>query len=305
MFNTISAATNRFLADLSSLEKRLMKSQEQVSSGLRMQTVSDDPDQVSNLLQLKARLAHNTQLKYNLGRVQTEVNSAEQAINAATSLMDVARQIATEGANGTTTSDTRTQLAGQVKDIIAEIFGLTNTTVEGRFVFSGNKDDTQPYASVDLTQANGLGSYSGSTSTRTIEHPNGSTFSISLAASQIFDGGTASTPSTSVLQALTSLYNDLLNSNVSALGADVANIQTSSSYLNGQLEQYGQVQTQVADGLTYQSKLDVQLRAQLSNTQDADATAAITDMQQASISQQAALQAQAALPKKSLFDFIG
>jgi flagellar hook-associated protein 3 FlgL len=302
MFNTVSTATNRFLADLSSLEKRLMTSQEQVSSGLRMQKVSDDPDQVSNLLQLKAQLAHNTQLKFNLGRVQTEVNSAEQAINAATSLMDVARQIAAEGASETTTSDTRTQLAGQVKDIITEIYGLTNTTVEGRYVFSGNKDGTPPYASVDLTQPNGLGLYNGSTSTRTVEHPNGSTFSISLAASQIFDGGASST---SVLQALTGLYNDLLNNNLSGLGADVANIQTSSSYLNGQLEQYGQVQTQVADGLTYQGKLDVQLRAQLSNTQDADATAAITDMQQASISEQAALQAEAALPKKSLFDFLG
>lgn len=282
-----------------------MTSQEQVSSGLRMQKVSDDPDQVSNLLQLKAQLAHNTQLKFNLGRVQTEVNSAEQAINAATSLMDVARQIATEGASETTTSDTRTQLAGQVKDIITEIYGLTNTTVEGRYVFSGNKDGTPPYASVDLTQPNGLGLYNGSTSTRTVEHPNGSTFSISLAASQIFDGGASSTPSTSALQALTGLYNDLLNNNLSGLGADVANIQTSSSYLNGQLEQYGQVQTQVADGLTYQGKLDVQLRAQLSNTQDADATAAITNMQQTSISEQAALQAEAALPKKSLFDFLG
>jgi flagellar hook-associated protein 3 FlgL len=301
MFNIISTATNRFLADLSSLEKRLITSQEQVSSGLRMQNVSDDPDQVSTLLQVKAQVAHNDQLKYNLGRVQTEVNSAEQAINTATTLMDTARQIATEGANGTTTIPTRTQLAGQIKDIITEVFGLTNTTVEGRYVFSGNSDQIAPYASVDLTKPNGLGTYQGSTNSRTIEHPNGSTFSVSLNASDIFDSGG---PSTSTLQALTGLYNDLLNNNVSNLATDAANIQTASSYLSGQQERYGQIQTQVADGLTYQSQESIQLSAQLSNTQDADATAAITEMQQASISEQAALQAQAALPKKSLFDFL-
>lgn len=302
MFNTVSTATNRFLADLSSLEKRLIKSQEQVSSGLRMQTVSDDPDQVSTLLQLKAQVAHNDQLKYNLGRVQTEVSSAEQAINNATSLMDSARQIATEGANGTTTIPTRTQLAGQVKDIITEIFGLTNTTVEGRYVFSGNNDQTAPFASVDLSTANGLGAYQGSNNSRTIEHPNGSTFSVSLTASEIFDHGGAST---SVLQSLTSLYNNLINNNVASLATDEANIQASSSYLSGQQERYGQIQIQVADGLTFQAKQSVQLSAQLSNTQDADTTAAITNMQQASLSVQAALQAQAALPKKSLFDFLG
>jgi flagellar hook-associated protein 3 FlgL len=302
MFNTVSTATTRFLADLSNLEKRLIKSQEQVSSGLRMQTVSDDPDQVSTLLQLKAQIAHNDQLKYNLGRVQTEVNSAEQAINNATTLMDTARQIATEGANGTTTVPTRTQLAGQVKDILTEVFGLTNTTVENRYVFSGNSDQTAPYAAVDLTQPNGLGTYQGSNNSRTVEHPNGSTFPVSLSASQIFDSGG---PSTSTLQALTGLYNDLISNNVSNLATDAANIQTASSYLSGQQERYGQIQTQVADGLTYQAKESVQLSAQLSNTQDADTTAAITEMQQASISEQAALQAQAALPKKSLFDFLG
>ena len=47
-----------------------------------MQAVSDDPDQVSALLEVKARMAHNTQLKFNLGRVQTEVNAAEGASTA-------------------------------------------------------------------------------------------------------------------------------------------------------------------------------------------------------------------------------
>jgi flagellin-like hook-associated protein FlgL len=43
----------------------------------------------------------------------------------------------------------------------------------------------------------------------------------------------------------------------------------------------------------------------LSNLQDADAVAAITNLQQASIAQQAALQAHAAMPTKSLFDYLG
>ena len=302
MFNTISTANERFLADLSNLEGRLLTAQRQVSSGLRMQSVADDPDQVSALLEVKARIAHNRQLKYNLGRVQTEVNAAESAINTAATLMDRARQIAAEGASSTTTVDTRTQLAGQVKDIITEMFGLTQTQVEGRYVFSGNSDQTAPYLSVDLTQPNGVGAYQGSNATRQVEHPNGSTFSISYTAAQVFDSGGVST---SVFQSLTALYNNLQTSNVANLATDADNIGTAANFLDGQQARYGEIQNQVSDAVSAQQKIDTQLQTQLGNTQDADTPSAIVELQKESIAQQAALQAHAALPKTSLFSFIG
>jgi flagellar hook-associated protein 3 FlgL len=302
MFNIISTANERFLADLSNLEGRMLTAQRQVSSNLRMQSVSDDPDQVSALLAVKAQIAHNGQLKYNLGRIQTEVNTAESAINTATTLMDRARQIAAQGASSTTTVDTRAQLAGQVKDIITEMFGLTQAQVEGRYVFSGNSDQTPPYLSVDLTQANGVGAYQGSATTRQVEHPNGSTFSISYTASQVFDSGDGTT---SVFQALTALYNDLLSNDTANLANDANNIGTAANYLNGEQSRYGEIQNQVSDAIAAQQKLDTQLQIQLSNTQDADSVAAIVDLQKESVAQQAALQAHAALPRTSLFSFIG
>jgi len=302
MFNTISTANERFLADLSNLEGRLLTAQRQVSSGLRMQSVADDPDQVSALLAVKALIAHNSQLKYNLGRVQTEVNAAENAINTAATLMDRARQIAAQGASSTTTVDTRTQLAGQVKDIITEMFGLTQTQVEGRYVFSGDSDQTPPYLNVDLTQPNGVGAYQGSSGTRQVEHPNGSIFSISYTADQVFDSGGVSS---SVFQSLTALYNDLQSSNIANLSTDADNIGMAASFLDGQQARYGEIQNQVSDAISAQQKLDTLLQTQLGNTQDADAASAIVELQKESVAQQAALQAHAALPRTSLFSFIG
>jgi flagellin-like hook-associated protein FlgL len=65
------------------------------------------------------------------------------------------------------------------------------------------------------------------------------------------------------------------------------------------------MQNQVADALTFQSNLAIQYAHELSNLQDADAVAAITEMQQETLTQQAALQAHASLPKTSLFSFLG
>ena len=69
---SIQTAANQFLTNLFALEQRLNKSNQQVSSGLRVQTVSDDPAVVSEILQLNARIANNNQVKTNLGQVQTE-----------------------------------------------------------------------------------------------------------------------------------------------------------------------------------------------------------------------------------------
>jgi len=302
MINTLSSSTERFLADISNLNDRLLKAQRQVSSGLRMQTVSDDPDQVSALLELKAHIAHNDQLKFNLGRAQTEVNAAEGAISTATTLMDRARQIAAQSATNFTSDGTRQQLASQVGDLITEMYSLTQTQVEGRFVFSGNSDQNPPYAGVDFSTPNSLGSYQGSSNTRVLEHPNGSTFSVSLTADQVFDSGASNT---SVLKALTNLRNDLMANNLSAIAVDTADLGTSSQYLNGQQALYGDIQNKVSDALSFQTQLSTQLQLQLSNLQDADETTAILEMQKDSIAQQAALQAHAAMPHKSLFDFIG
>jgi flagellar hook-associated protein 3 FlgL len=303
MINTVSTSTNSFLADLSNLEQRINTVQGQITSGLRIQNVSDAPDQVGAVLQLKANLAQNDQMKVNLTTVQSEVNAAESAINTAGTLMNQAIQLAAQGANSVTSFSTRQQLASQVKDIIGEMYGLANTKFEGRYVFSGQNDQVAPYAAVDLTQANGVGLYQGSSLQRSVRNSDGSLLTYSMTADQIFDS--TSQPGTSVFQTLTALYNDLNANDISAVSADASNLSTATSFLSAQQSQYGSYQNIVADGLTYQNQLDVQYQQQLSAIQDTDTISAATTLQQNEISMQAALQAEASLPKKSLFDYLG
>jgi flagellin-like hook-associated protein FlgL len=150
-----------------------------------------------------------------------------------------------------------------------------------------------------------VGTYQGSSTDRTIASPDGPNITISQTAQQIFDGGPGSTAATSVFQSLTALYTDLTNNNVSNLNTDVGNLQTTSNYLDAQQAQYGDYQNQVSNALTYQGDLDTQLQSQMSSLQDADIVSASTTLQQDETEEQAALQAQASLPTKTLFDYLG
>ncbi len=108
-----------------------------------------------------------------------------------------------------------------------------------------------------------------------------------------------------MLQSLTGLYNALTSGSATAITAANNNITTASAYLNTALAQYGDYQNEVTNATSYQSQLNIQLQAQLSVLQDADLPTAITDMQENTTAQTAALESHSALPNKSLFDYIG
>ena len=67
---------------------------------------------------------------------------------------------------------------------------------------------------------------------------------------------------------------------------------------------YGAVQNRVDSAVDLSATLETQLKTELSGIQDADLTAAITDLNQASTQQQATLAAEKEMPRTSLFDFL-
>lgn len=303
MFN-ITTAANNFLTSLSGLQQSLNRTNIAISSGLRVHTISDSPESVSSIIQLNADIAKNNQVKFNISRVQTEVNAAESSINTATNIMDSASAIATQGST-TGASQNRPQLAQQVLGLIEQVQQLSNTQVGGRFVFSGDADQTAPFSAIDLTTPTGMGSYQGSTSSRTVQNSYGIAIQVSATAQQIFDGGPSATPATSVLRSLTQLYNALNANDPTATAAAAANVKSAGNYLNNQQALYGDIQNKLSTSLSAQALLDANLKGQLSTLQDTDMAEAITQQQSQSTAIMAAETAYSSLPKKSLFDYLG
>jgi len=300
MTSGIDASTQKFLSDIATVQARSEKAQRQLSSGLRVAVASDSPDEISQLLQVRVDLAHNTQITSNLGRVKTEVDTAEQSLSDATTLLDRVNVLGTQGANGTQTAEANKILGGEVATLMDRLVSISNTVVDGRHIFSGDSDQNNAYA-LDPTQPNGVSAYGGSAATRQAQHPSGTLFSISKTAQEIFDD---LSPQNNVFGAVNALQIALTNNDAAGIRTAIGNVTTASSFLNSKLAFYGTVQNQVQDATNYASDQDVRLKSELSNLQDADVTQAITELTQARYTQQAAMQARASMPKTSLFDFL-
>ena len=301
MINRLDSSSEQFLNALSGTQRRLNRAQLELTSGKRVNTVSDDPDQISSLLQARADLENSLQTKTDLGRVKTEVDTAESVMATAVSLVEHARVLAAQGATGTATPASRKNLADQLGDVLKQLVSISNTTVEGRNIFSGDSDQSAAY-SIDLTQPVPTGTYLGTVATREVRHPNGSQFAVSKTAQEIFD---SPNPGENIFTSINAIRVALESNDQAGINAALPNLDTASIFLNQQHAFYGSVQNQVTDGITYASKNQIRIEAKISSIEDADATAAALELNQSILQQNAALQSRGKLPRTSLFDYLG
>ena len=300
MIRALNVSSERFLSHLSQIQKRLEAAQREISSGRKLATPSDDPDHVSAVLQARADLEQVRQIRKDLSRVKAEVDTAEQALQETALLLDRVKTLGAQGINGTQTAATRGMIAVELEVIFGQLVNIARSSVDGRFIFSGDSDQAPPYT-VDLTQPNGVSAYAGSAATRQTRHPSGTTFSIARTAQDIFD---SANPGSSIFAAVNSLRAALQNNDEAAMATAIGNVNGAANHLNQVLASYGSGQNQVQEALNVSSNLEVTLQSELSVIQDADLAAAILELQQGQTAQEAALTSRAQLPRGSLFDYL-
>lgn len=301
MLSSLDPRAQLFLTNLNRISDRMSLAQNQITTGKRISQVSDDPAAVSQLISAHARLSSTSQNLDNLGRVKTEVDSAETALQNAVSLFEKVQTAGAQGLTDTLDAAGRNVIADQIDTSLQQLVGLTGTVVEGRYVFSGDADQTAPYT-YDPSLANPLSAYLGTAATRQIQHPNGTTFSTSRTAQEIFD---STDPTKNVFSAIRKLSTALKANDTAAAQTAFDGLNKVNDHLNSELAAYGGTQNKVTNAQEFASTLKLQLQSQIAGYEEADLSESILELTQGQTQQQAALQSRALIPRKTLFDYLG
>jgi flagellar hook-associated protein 3 FlgL len=299
MITNLTPASAIFLANVNRLEQTLADANNEVSSGKKVNVASDDPSQVQALLQLRTDEQQNAQIQSNLSMATADADTSDSALSSAIQLMDRAVTLATQGANATTDASGRQSIAQEIAGIQAEMVSISQTQVQGRYVFSGDQENSPAYQ-LDLNAATGVDELSDSAATREVQDPEGGTFTASETAQQIFDA-----PGASVFAALNSLRLNLLANDQTGIGNALTAVQTASAQLNTSEAFYGNVEDRINDSNTFAGQYDTQLQTAISSIQDADAASAALQLTQSNTALQAAFQAEGKMPTTSLFNYLG
>ena len=307
MFPNVSGSLQSYLANLDRTQLMLTQAQSEVSSGYKVLQASDNPTAVDGILQLEADLARNQQVQTNLGMTGSELSTADSALQSAVQAVQSAVSIAAQGANSTADATERANLAQQVSGLQQALVGISQTTVNGRFIFSGDQD-TQPSYQLDSTQPEGVQQLLSAPSTRVIQDATGTPIAVAKTAQQIFDAKNPDgTPAGgNVFAAVNSLLTALQNNDQSGIAAAATSLQSAGAYLNDQLAFYGEAENRVSSATTLAQKFQTQEQASLSQLRDADIPTVAIQLSQLQVQQQATLSVEAQMEQqKNLFSFIG
>jgi flagellar hook-associated protein 3 FlgL len=225
--------------------------------------------------------------------------------------MNQAETLATQATDTTLDASDRASIGSQIQSIQQQMINLSNTQVQGRYIFSGDQDQTPAYeinAGFDPI-GNGVTQISTSASTRQVQDAGGGSFPVSETAQQIFDarnadGTCAPGDVFASLNALQLACSSATGTDTSGIQGAIGNLQQASAQLNSAQGFYGNVEDRIQDAQTYASNQNTQLQTQIGGMEDADVASEALQLSQDNTQLSAAFQAQAQMPTKTLFDYL-
>jgi flagellin len=178
VLNNISSLTAENA--LSSTQMNLQKTLTQLSTGLKINSGSDDPAGLSIANGLQANIAALTQSQQNASNGVGMLQTADGALSQVTTLLNRAVTLATEGSTGNVSSSQATALDTEFQSILSEINQVgQSTNFNGQNVFASNTPTTFTSAQASLASTTVLTTGSKTTIT---DAATGGTFVFTAAA---------------------------------------------------------------------------------------------------------------------------
>ncbi|MCQ3033979.1 flagellar hook-associated protein 3 [Pseudomonas syringae] len=131
---------------------------EEVASGIKLNTASDDPVGAARVLELSQQNSMLTQYGANISTIGTNVTKSETALKSIQNSLQRASELIIAAGNGTYTDNDRKSAADELKAVQTQILGLMNSQdANGEYLFSGSKTSIAPYS----LNSDGTYSYNG------------------------------------------------------------------------------------------------------------------------------------------------
>lgn len=122
---------------------RMNKYQGQLATGKKIQVPSDDPIVAARALKLRTDVAEVEQYQRNVKDAQSWLEMTEDTLAKIGDILQRARELAVQTANGTLTQDETQKVRQEIVQLKNQIIHMGNATYAGRYIFSGFKTNTK------------------------------------------------------------------------------------------------------------------------------------------------------------------
>ena len=217
----------------------------QISSGVRLTGLGDDPVAAAQNVQFAAQIAADSVFTQTASTTTAKMQVADSTLGSVVDQINQAISVATAGNNGTNNAGDRSSVAAELTTIRDEILGLANTSYSGKYLFSGSQNNSPPFQ-LDSSTSPATVTYSGDTVVNYVSTPGGQSIATNVPGQQIFTAaggdllGTLnaliqgfSTGDTATTSALTSQLSTALlqlSTQRASLDGSINRLQSASTY---------------------------------------------------------------------------
>jgi flagellar hook-associated protein 3 FlgL len=311
-FFRIGSASNfiTFRQLLGMQSRRQASLSEQLATGRRVNRPSDDPAGVKIMAGIGEANKRIEQYLKNVSTADRRWRQIETNVTQINDLLNRANELAIQGNNQTLGSDQRESLAEEVAQLSQELLSISNTRINGEYIFAGFRSDTLPFSlEPGHPAANPAAAYAGDSNIKRVEISEGATVNVQLRLDDELVG-TGDPTERPIFQTLANLENALRTNNIDDtdpasvgqaiedLGVNLQTIQRMMADVGGKTNRLEKARARLEDQKVLNDEFLSQLR-------DIDVAEVSVEFQQATIALQATVSsAGAILNQPSLIDFI-
>lgn len=174
---------------------QMFTSQTQLTTGQRLQRVSDDPAAARRVMDLTAQREAISRHISAGERGQAWLNSSTAALSDITDSLARARELAVQGANGTLASGDRAAIAAELDAILGNVLAAANSQLDGRHLFAGTRTESLPFQLMTGTDGDQWVQYLGDQHSYAVEVAPAVFHELTLPGSEVFASGPRSATS--------------------------------------------------------------------------------------------------------------
>jgi len=135
---------NNFLINQQKDLEGLNKTQTQISTGKKIEYMDDDPVIYSRFLSLDSEINSFSQIKNSANFAKTFANETDTTLNDITTTLTSFKTKLLQAANDTNNESNRESIAQELQGELNHLRDLANTSIDGKYIFSGSAFNKKP-----------------------------------------------------------------------------------------------------------------------------------------------------------------
>lgn len=137
--------TNVATGTIAKQQQSLLEVQNELSTGKKINSPSDDPGSAAIIQQLEKTLEQRQGYSDNLQQANSHLGEVDTTLGSLTDLLQQAQSIASANVGSDVTADQRASAAAVVKSIYNQVLTTGNTEFEGVYIFGGDRSTDAPF----------------------------------------------------------------------------------------------------------------------------------------------------------------